>query len=287
MFSANEYNIRQDEKGNVVIETYDEEPVNDYMELVATRGLLEIKDSETKEVLFNNRDIKSILTTVDSDRNNTSSNVCLIFELNKEAQEKLENIKNEYTYTAKENNESSDAENSNEESSEPEKKKFLITFDEENLVTAQFGDSIKEGYMQMISGNRIQVPLHTATNNQNTLNRYYNEAILVERLVSIGDLPIEYTISNVNILSPAIRPEIVHIIGIIVAVAVLLMVAFLIIRYNAKGVWGGISFIGFIAAYMLVMRYTNSLLTINSIVAMAIVIVFNYLFIISLIRKES
>ena len=92
MFSANEYNIRQDEKGNVVIETYDEEPVNDYMELVATRGLLEIKDSETKEVLFNNRDIKSILTTVDSDRNNTSSNVCLIFELNKEAQEKLENI---------------------------------------------------------------------------------------------------------------------------------------------------------------------------------------------------
>lgn len=250
------------------------------------QGLLEIKDSETKETLFDNKDIKLAAAYVNSEKDN-KANACIILDLNEKAQEKLEQIKEQYTYKEEENKENSEenTEENAEESETPEKKKLAVSVDEETLTTAQFGDQLKNGQIKIMSNDRIIIPLHEATEIQSELNRYYSESVIVERLINTGNLPIEYEIGDENVLSSAVRPDVAYVLVIVVVAVIVIAAAYLIIRYNHGGFSMAISWIGFIALFLLFLRLTNCVITVNSIVAIITVIIFDYMFIISLLRK--
>ena len=58
----------------------------------------------------------------------------------------------------------------------------------------------------------------------------------------------------------------------------IIAIIILIIKYKAKGFLSGISFLGLIAVYLLAIRYTNVVLSIQGILGIIITIILNYLF---------
>ncbi len=280
MFRFSEYQIRQDENGYIVIQTYDDDLANNYMQIVAMKGLLQIKDNETNEVIFNNNDIKSAQATVHTERNNYSA-ACLVLELKDGLKEKLEEISR--IYVESENNENETAEENS--TNEATTKELAITFDSDNIVSAHFDDEVKQGNLQILSDGKIQIPLNNPTTSQTTLYQYLNEATLIERLINIGNLPIEYEISNENIFSSVLRQEVIQVLAIAVAILIVIAVAYLIIRYK-KGLLMGASWLGFIATYLIVLRFTNSVISMNSIIGIAIICIFEYLFLNAVLHNK-
>ena len=296
MFQFKEYQIRQDENGYIVIQLYEDDASNNYMQLVATTGLLEIKDADTNEILFNNNDIKSASATVHTEKNNTSA-ACLILEFNGQAREKLEEIGKTYVESKVSNDETDEVEDENETEAEAETenvneeenvqvRELTITFDGETIVSAHFGENVASGNMQILSGGRLQIPLHSATSSESTLYQYLNEATLIERLLNIGKLPIKYEMTYENVFSSVLRQEVIGVLSIAIAVLIIIAVAYLIIRYN-KGLLMGISWLGFISLFLLILRFTNSIISMNGIIGIIIVCIFDYIFLNAVLHNKQ
>ena len=214
---------------------------------------------------MDNRDITDAYATVYS-ADSINAQAYLVINFNEEGKQKLEKISEEYVETT-------------DEEGNKTTKKILMTLDGQTIMTTYFGEKMTSG--------QLQITLGTSTSDSQALNEYLIQGQVVASVLKTGCMPIKYEMGYDDTLATRIRPEALHLMLIVIATIVLLMVAFLIIKYTARGVWGGISFIGFIAAYLLIIRYTNSLLTVNSIIAMAVVAVFDYIFTISLIGRKT
>ena len=100
---VDDYNVRLDENtGDILIEVPENDSTDSIVSNVATVGKFEIIDSETKEVLMNNDDIKLANVMYGSSNTTTSSSgttVYLNIEFTKEGAKKLEDISTKYTTT--------------------------------------------------------------------------------------------------------------------------------------------------------------------------------------------
>ena len=63
-------------------------------------------------------------------------------------------------------------------------------------------------------------------------------------------------------------------------------IVILIFKYKLSGLLAAISYIGFIAGFGLVIRYTNVILSIEGFLAIGIVLILSYLLIINLLKKS-
>ena len=66
---------------------------------------------------------------------------------------------------------------------------------------------------------------------------------------------------------------------IVIAALVILGIVLLVVKNKTKGILSGISFIGFIASYLLIIRYANVIITLEGITAILTVVLLNYLLI--------
>lgn len=100
---ADDYNARVDENtGDILIEIPENDSTDSIVSNIETVGKFEIIDSETKEVLMNNDDIKLANVMYGSGNTTTSSSgttVYLNIEFTKEGAKKLEDISTKYTTT--------------------------------------------------------------------------------------------------------------------------------------------------------------------------------------------
>ena len=60
----------------------------------------------------------------------------------------------------------------------------------------------------------------------------------------------------------------------------------LIIKYKLSGLLTAISYIGFIAAFMLTIRYTNVILSLEGILSIAMILLLNYYLVMKLLKKS-
>ena len=87
-----------------------------------------------------------------------------------------------------------------------------------------------------------------------------------------------------------ITKDMFYIPAITLLAIILIGVIFLIIKYRKDGFLASIALIGYIATLLLVLRYTNVVLTMEGIVAIVISIVLDYIFtvyLLSLIKKDE
>ena len=66
-----------------------------------------------------------------------------------------------------------------------------------------------------------------------------------------------------------------------------ILLIYMIIKYKSKGFISAICFIGLVAVYSLILRYTNVQISIESIVAIIIALGLNYVFNINLLKTEN
>lgn len=279
-----EYEISlNEENGEILIKIPENKNTDKVVSNLNTVGKFEIIDSETKEVLMNNNDLKRAKVMYGS--SSTSSNgttVYLDMEFTKEGTKKLEDISNNYKKVEEEQNTNTngEAENNNtttnEENTEKEKQ-ITMKLDDQEIMTTSFDETIRTGTLQLSIG--------ASATDSKTLQGYAEQAGTIASVLNSGNMPVKYDISqNEYILSNVTSQDLQYVkLAVVIAIAVAIII--LVIRFKMNGLLAGISFIGFTAIYNILLKYTNVTLSIQGIFGIAIILVLGYIFINMILTK--
>ncbi len=264
------YIIRlNEETGEIFIELEENTETDTIVSNIGATGKFEIQDSETKEVLLDNSDIK--LVDVRYNTAETGTDVYLNIQFDKEGKNKLteitENYKTINTTTKNTTTENTTSENTTSESETTEaQKKVVIKIDDEEVTTTSFDNIIRTGSLQLTVGK--------SSTSRGKINENAKKANNIASTLSFGNLPVDYEVSqNEYILSNITTKKIQQLITII---AVIGLIA-LMFRYKLTGVLSSIAFIGFTALYLLLVRYANVIITLEGIFGIAVILVINYI----------
>ena len=281
------YTIKLNEQtGDIILELTEDENTDSIISNIGTTGKFEIVDTQTNEVLMNNEDIKlaNVMYGTGSSTGTTSSGttVYLNIEFTKEGKQKLEDISNKYISTETDTTEESTTEDvtSEDVTSEEEtttEKTITMKIDDEEIMSTSFDEPIRTGKLQLSVG--------AATTDQETLQNSIAQASSMATVLDTGNLPLKYEVDGNEYVLSDITENQLQIVqyALIGIVAIGLIV--LIIRYKSNGLLGAISYVGLAALFVLIIRYTNVVLSIEGIFAIAITLLLNYIFVNKLLAK--
>lgn len=250
-----------------------------------TVGKFEILDSETKEVLLNNDDIKS--SEVLYNTTNSGTSVYLQIEFNKNGKDKLKNVSQTYvsvnntTNNTTENNvaENTTSETENEATNTTTEgssdtatteKKITMKIDDQEIMSTSFDEPITTG--------KIQLSVGSATTDRTTLQNYVDQAQSVATTLDTGKLPVKYDLEKNQYILPKLTTQDLIKVEIAIAIIAVVGIIILIVKHKLNGLLAGIAYVGLSAVYMLVVRYTNVTISIESIAGIIIVLILNYIF---------
>lgn len=279
-----QYTVAQDEQtGRIIINMVEDTATDTVIQYLYATGNLTIEDPEGN-VLLDSSQIKQVKTMYANTNNGTS--IYLNIEFNKEGKEILRNISNEYRIP--ENTEEDTEEDTEEKATEnveentEESKEVTIKIDGAKVLSTQFEKEITNGSIQLSVGG--------ATTSQAELQTYAKEAGYVEKILNNGALPVEYEVTANRYVKSNITAD-TYSIGIIaLTVIVLGAMIYLIVRYKKNGLLSSIAYIGYIAVLLLVIRYTNVIITIEGIFGLIISLAINYIiniYILNYINKAT
>lgn len=169
-YGVGEYILKQNnENGEIVLELPENSNTDTIISNLAYIGKFTIEDSETKEVLLNNDDLKSSSAVYTNTEYGTI--VYWKIEFNKEGKKKLEEISKTYISTTDEEGKTSN-------------KTVTLKIDDESLTSTYFGEEITNGILQLSIG-------EPATDNE-TISSYLEETSRLAGLLNAGKMPLKY-----------------------------------------------------------------------------------------------
>lgn len=280
------YNVKINEQtGDIIIEIPETDDTDSIVSNIGTTGKFEIVDSNTNEVLMDNNDIKlaNVLYGAGSTSGTTSSGtaVYLNIEFTKDGAKKLEDISSKYVKIEENNEQTSEESNTTENTESQEnnenENKVTMKIDDEEIMSSSFDETLKTGKLQLSVG--------SSSTDEKTLQGYTDQAKSMAVVLDTGKMPIKYEIDeNKYVLSDITQNEINIVQYVAIGIAVISLVV-LIIRYKLNGLLGAISYIGLASLDLLLIRYANVLISIESILAIIITLILNYIFINKLLSK--
>lgn len=258
------YEIKQNEQnGNIVVKIPENSDTDMVLQYMAIKGTFNVVD-EQNNVLMNNSDIKKAQVVYNSTDSGIS--VYLTIQFNKEGTQKLKDISNTFIKTT-------------DEEGKETTKKISIKIDDTTVLSTYFSEEISTGMIQLTFG--------TASSKSEDLRNYVQEANNLATLLNTGNLPIAYTVDENRYILPDISNETFFVPAIIVLSIMVIAVLFLIIKYRVKGILGALSFIGYIASLLIIIRLTNVVVSIEGMVGILISIALNYVFIVYLLNGKK
>lgn len=301
-FGVTDYNIGIDySDGSVYLKIPEDSNTDHTISNLFQVGKFEIKDADDSTKIFlSNNDIEKVLVSYSAaETGGTIAN--LRIEFNKNGKEVLKEISSgEYatkqeetntttTETTDDQNENVEAEDANvsEENNEIDEnesdasenetqKKIVLSIDDNDLITTSFDDPVETGVLGMT--------LNAATTDEETLKNSLQYGSTISTILNSGVLPFKYTnAENVYTETDINLSLYVKIICIVTIFSLIV----LIIKFKLKGAIASIYFIGYEALLLLLIRYTNVQITIESFVAGAIVLLVNYIINYNLLKFEE
>lgn len=258
------YEIKQNEQnGNIVVKIPENSDTDMVLQYMAIKGTFNVVD-EQNNVLMNNSDIKKAQVVYNSTDSGIS--VYLTIQFNKEGTQKLKDISNTFIKTT-------------DEEGKETTKKISIKIDDTTVLSTYFSEEISTGMIQLTFG--------TASSKSEDLRNYVQEANNLATLLNTGNLPIAYTVDENRYILPDISNETFFVPAIIVLSIMVIAVLFLIIKYRVKGILGALSFTGYIASLLIIIRLTNVVVSIEGMVGILISIALNYVFIVYLLNGKK
>ena len=136
-----------------------------------------------------------------------------------------------------------------------------------------------------ITTGKIQLSVGSATTDTEKLQDYITQAQNIATVLDSGDLPIKYDIEKNQYILSDINEQELGYIAIVVACVIAFGIVVLIIKYQLNGLLAGISYIGLSALYLLLIRYANVVISIESIFGIIAMLILNYIFIVLLLNN--
>lgn len=257
-----EYNIRQDTvTGEIVVEVPDDDKIETEEALISTVGNIEITDYQTGLVLIKDSNIKKA-TMLASNSNGYQAYLQLDFD--KEGTEKLKEISNKYQEVTDENGNTT-------------KNYIEIKMDDQTLARTYFSEEIATGTIQLSMG--------SSTQDYEEYKNVAKSVKMISDIVNQDTMPLAYKLSSDNRIGSVITQDFMLKLGIASAVVIGLISIYLIIKYKFNGLKSAILSIGYIGLITIIVRYTNVIITINSLIAIVAVVVLNYVFNIKYLKE--
>ena len=261
---VNNYECKFNEADGTIKINVPENTNTDYIsQYCVTKGYFTLTDSETKEVLLENKDIKE--AKVQYNTTSSGTTVYLAIQFNKDATNKLKDISKTYI-------KSQDAEGKDVT------KEIQMSLDDQKIISTYFDQEIDDGLIQLSIGTSA-----TASEVQNYLQQASNIAVFL----NTNPMPITYKIDINRFVYSDLTSKTLTIIVIVAAIVLVAMLAFMIIKYKKQGILGAINTIGFLALLLLALRYGNVDITLVGLLGIAISVVLEYLTLIHLLKISN
>ncbi len=257
-----DYTIRYDEKtGKILLQLPEDSDTDLIAQYMVIRGVFTVTGDED-QVLLNNSHIKKAQVGYNTTENGTT--VYLNINLNEEGTQIFKDITNTYV-------------KSTDEEGKDNSKKIALKIDDSTLLNTYFESEISSGIIQMSIG--------SSSTDSSAIQSYVQEASNIAVLLNNGSLPLTYTIEENRYVMSDITEDMLYIpVLAIGGTALLIGIVFLIIKYRKNGFLAGVSLIGYIATLLVVLRYTNVVLTVEGLIGIAIAIIMNYVFTVYLLH---
>lgn len=309
-FGVSDYNISLNKNtGEMYLQIPEDDQTDRVISNIKEIADFELRDSEDGTVYLTNEHLKQVRTLYNTSTSGTT--VLLEIELNKEGREILRDLtENEYatidetddTSTDESSEDStenttnetseSDSENTTNETSEEEtdstdesteteeqtQKELTLVISGSEILTTSFDDPIVDGI--------IDLSMNNATTDTDELNETLQSSSGIEVLLNSGKLPLTY-ISTSQFIDVSSSSVLLRNTIIVLAIIIAILLIYMIIKHKLKGLLSAISSLGFIALYLLIIRYTNVTLSLDGIIGIAIVIILNYLLSMKLLKVKS
>lgn len=254
------YTIKQNEEtGKIELKLPENANTDMVLRYVATKGDFTIVDDQDN-VLMDNSYIKEAYVGYSS----TSSGVTvyLTIQFDKQGTEKLKEISNTFIKTT-------------DEEGNDTTKKIKVKIDDSEMLNTYFTEEISNGMIQLSFG--------TATGN--SLATYAQEAKNLETLLNAGNLPIVYEADENHYVLSDINKYMLFIPAIVIMSLLVIGIIILIVKYKVKGLLGAISIIGYIATFLIIVRLTNVVITLEGVAGIITSIILEYISIMYALNK--
>lgn len=283
---AEDYTLRTNEgTGEIVLELEENTNTDRIISNIYQVGNFRIVDSENEEtVLLTKDDLKQ--ASVKYNTTETGTTVFLDLEFTEEGAKELEDLSTNAYKTIKEAKDTTKTETTEGTTTEGEvesekvvQPKIKLKIDDSDMITTSFDEPFTLGAMQL--------SLSSASTDSETIQAAIDNGLTISTILNNGPLPMEYKVTTNQYVYSEITEEMLTIFSIAVAVIVLLGIVCLALKHKMSAVFAGISLIGFIALYLLIIRYANVVLTLEGIAGILLVIWINYLLIRAMLKKSD
>lgn len=298
-----DYTVSVDENsGEVYLALPDNERTDIILSDITQIGKFTIIDSESKEKLITNDDVKSV--NVKKQTSGTSSTtgepityLYLEINFNLSGTKKFTSLSQKYQNIVNETNTSTDANSSDTANVEEEANtetesstnetnttsgsttapEVTLKIDDTELMSTYFSSINDTGTLTLTIGNSAQ-----------TTTDFTQREYAAENLAAIMEndpLPYQYEVNtNVYINSNLDNSKINIIIYVEIGIELLISLIF-IIKYRANGVFSIISTVGYIALLLIAVRYGNVVITLEGLLAFELAFILNLIYNILLLSK--
>ena len=293
-----DYTVRCDESTGQIEITIPENNQTEYIiSDITQKGNFEIRNTANDEVLMNNDDIRSVNVQIaQSTYTQDSSSIYMNINFNNEGSKKFKNITRDYqnvvTNDTADNSVAETTQNEVEDTSTNETSQNKTTDETSNEVaeeSAEEEDNTTEiglyidgtsmmttSFTEIIDNGVMSLSLGSSSSTEETKILEY-QAKSLAAILENDAMPVQYSVTgNVYISSPIEQSTINVLIGIGICIAIIMLIV-AIIKYRVKGVIVSVCMVGFIALYLLILRYTNVVITLEGIFSIGLVFVINYI----------
>jgi len=254
------YTIKQNEEtGKIELKLPENANTDMVLRYVATKGDFTIVDDQDN-VLMDNSYIKE--ANVGYSSTSSGVTVYLTIQFDKQGTEKLKEISNTFIKTT-------------DEEGNDTTKKIKVKIDDSEMLNTYFTEEISNGMIQLSFG--------TATGN--SLAMYAQEAKNLETLLNAGNLPIVYEADENHYVLSDINKDMLFIPAIVIMSLLVIGIIILIVKYKVKGLLGAISIIGYIATFLIIVRLTNVVITLEGVAGIITSIILEYISIMYALNK--
>ena len=267
-----EYKISlNEETGEINIKLQENDDVEEIVEHATQAGKFTIIDSDTNEILMDNSDVKSAQIVYGaSDETGTSTIIYLQVNFNNDGAKKLEEISQKYVKTTEEQ------ENEDGEIEEVDTTKYVSALlDDMTLSSTYFGETMSTGV--------LYIGIAEVSNNE-SLAEYQKELNNVVTIINNGQLPIEYEYTD-EVVESVITKNMIFVGILIPSIILLIACIILVVKFKVKGFILTFLQIGYIAMLLLILRYTNVIITIEGIIGIIISVILNYILVYSMLKN--
>lgn len=287
-----DYTIAQNEEdGTIYLQIPEDSQTDHTVSNILQVGKFELKDSEDESKVFvTNDNLKKASAGYSATSSGTT--VYLTMEFDKEAKKTLKDISTgEYKTIEEQENEDEDetnveaetsenennAEDSSEESAENEEnsedankqKKIILSIDQNEMINSSFNDPIEDGTISLSMGQ--------ASTDSKTVSESLQSAVTIATILNSGNMPLTYKIDENTYVQTDISKNSINNAIYVVVIVFIISLIYLVMKFKARGLIASIASAGFVAISLLVIRYTNVTISIESIVAEVLVILLHYI----------